>query len=114
MLIIIAESMMLFANNLKSINGNGDLFSMTTNRKLRQALLLKFHIQRDKWITRGVFEITQRTNKGKRYECRKSNACIDITGDELPYMESLYGQVKDEVDNMQCTRQHLSNDIHAL
>jgi hypothetical protein len=37
---------------------------------------------------------------------------IDITGDELPYMESLYGQVKDEVDNMQCTRQHLSNDIH--
>jgi chromosome segregation ATPase len=39
---------------------------------------------------------------------------IDITGDELPYMESLYGQIKDEVDNMQCTRQHLSNDIHAL
>jgi type III secretory pathway component EscU len=33
-LIIIAESMMLFANNLKSINGNNDLFSMTTNRKL--------------------------------------------------------------------------------
>jgi hypothetical protein len=33
-LIIIAESMMLFANNLKSINGNDDLFSMTTNRKL--------------------------------------------------------------------------------
>jgi hypothetical protein len=29
-------------------------------------------------------------------------------------MESLYGQVKGEVDNIQCTIQHLSNDIHAL
>ena len=35
MLIIIAGSIMLFANNLKSINGNGDLFPMTTNRKLK-------------------------------------------------------------------------------
>ena len=39
---------------------------------------------------------------------------VDIAGDKLPYMEALYGQVKDEVDNMQRTRQYLSNDIQAL
>ena len=38
----------------------------------------------------------------------------DIDIHELPYMESLYWQVKDEVDNMQLTRQYLSNDIQAL
>ena len=39
---------------------------------------------------------------------------VDIASNKLPYMESLYRQPKDEVDNMQRTRQHLSNDIHAL
>jgi hypothetical protein len=29
-------------------------------------------------------------------------------------MEGLYRQVKDELDNMQRTRQYLSNDIQAL
>jgi vacuolar-type H+-ATPase subunit E/Vma4 len=38
----------------------------------------------------------------------------DIAADKLPYMEALYGQVKDEVDNMQHTRQYLSNDIQAM
>ena len=32
MLIIFAESMTLFANSLKSINGDGAFFSTTTNR----------------------------------------------------------------------------------
>jgi hypothetical protein len=31
---------------------------------------------------------------------------VDIAADKLPYMEDLYGQVKDEVDNMQRTRQY--------
>ena len=39
---------------------------------------------------------------------------VEIATNKLPYIESLYGQVKDEVDNMQQTRQRLSNDIHAL
>ena len=29
-------------------------------------------------------------------------------------MESLYGQLKDEVDNLQRIRQYLSNDIQSL
>jgi hypothetical protein len=36
---------------------------------------------------------------------------VDIAADKLPYMEDLYGQVKDEVDNMQRTIQRLANDI---
>ena len=35
----------------------------------------------------------------------------DITVNRLPYMESLYEQVKDQVDKMQRTRQGLENDI---
>jgi hypothetical protein len=35
----------------------------------------------------------------------------DIAIHKLPYMESLYSQVKDQVDKMQCTRQGLVNDI---
>jgi hypothetical protein len=39
---------------------------------------------------------------------------VEIAIHKLPYMETLYRQIKDEVDNMQRTIQHLSNDIHAL
>ena len=38
---------------------------------------------------------------------------IDIAIHKLPYMESLYKQLKDEVDKMQLTRQCLVNDIAA-
>jgi septal ring factor EnvC (AmiA/AmiB activator) len=36
---------------------------------------------------------------------------VDIAVNRLPYMESLYEQVKDQVDKMQRTRQGLENDI---
>jgi DNA-binding CsgD family transcriptional regulator len=39
---------------------------------------------------------------------------VDIAANKLPYMESLYGQVKEQVDNTQRTIEHLSNDMHAL
>jgi hypothetical protein len=38
---------------------------------------------------------------------------VDITIHKLPYMESLYGQAKDQVEKMQSTIQRLSNDIAA-
>jgi hypothetical protein len=38
---------------------------------------------------------------------------VDIAIHKLPYMESLYEQVKDQVDKMQRTRQGLVNDIEA-
>jgi hypothetical protein len=39
---------------------------------------------------------------------------VDIAANGLPHMESLYGQVKEQVDNTQRTIEHLSNDMHAL
>jgi septal ring factor EnvC (AmiA/AmiB activator) len=39
---------------------------------------------------------------------------VDIDIDNLPYMESLYRQVKDEVDKMQLTRQETENYLHTL
>jgi predicted DNA-binding protein YlxM (UPF0122 family) len=38
---------------------------------------------------------------------------VDIAIHKLPYMESLYRQVKDEVNKLQYTRQGLANDIEA-
>jgi hypothetical protein len=38
---------------------------------------------------------------------------VDIAANRLPHMETLYGQVKDQVDNMQRTIQRLENDIEA-
>ena len=38
---------------------------------------------------------------------------VDIAANKLPYMEILYEQVKEQVGNMQCTRQGLVNDIEA-
>ena len=53
------------------------------------------------------FEIIQRTNKEKTYVVN----AVDTDINRLPYMESLYGQAKDQVDKMQRTRQGLENDI---
>jgi hypothetical protein len=38
---------------------------------------------------------------------------VEIAIHKLPYMESLYREVKDEAEKMQHTRQNLSNDIEA-
>ena len=39
---------------------------------------------------------------------------VEIAIHKLPYMESLYKQLKDEVDKLQYLRQGLLNDIAAL
>jgi hypothetical protein len=38
---------------------------------------------------------------------------VDIAANRLPYMETLYAQVNDQVDNMQRTIQRFENDIEA-
>jgi len=38
---------------------------------------------------------------------------VEIAIHKLPYMENLYGQVKDEVNKLQFIRQGLLNDISA-
>jgi hypothetical protein len=53
------------------------------------------------------FEIIQRTNKEKTYVVN----AVDTDINRLPYIESLYGKAKDQVDKMQRTRQGLENDI---
>jgi predicted transcriptional regulator len=62
----------------------------------------------------GYFVKLYKLAKKEGWGIEKVVHVVDIAGDKLPYMESLYGQVKDEVDKMQRTIQHLSNDIHAL
>jgi hypothetical protein len=39
---------------------------------------------------------------------------VEIAIHRLPYMESLYKQIKEEVENMQLTRQRLTREIEAL
>ena len=39
---------------------------------------------------------------------------VEIAIYKLPHMESLYSQIKDEVDKLQYIRQGLLNDIAAL
>jgi hypothetical protein len=38
----------------------------------------------------------------------------DIAIHKLPYIESLYEQVKEQVDKMQLTRQRSEKDLHTL
>jgi hypothetical protein len=62
----------------------------------------------------GLFLKLYRLMKEKGMSVEKVVNAVAIAGDKLPYMESLYEQVKEQVDNMQRTRQYLSNDIQAL
>jgi phage shock protein A len=62
----------------------------------------------------GLFLKLYRLMKEKDMSVEKVVNAVAIAGDKLPYMESLYEQVKEQVDNMQRTRQYLSNDIQAL
>jgi hypothetical protein len=39
---------------------------------------------------------------------------VDIAGNRLPYMESIYKQAKEEAEKMQGTIQRLANDIAGL
>jgi hypothetical protein len=52
--------------------------------------------------------------KEKHMSIEKVVNAVDIAANKLPYMESLYKQLKDEVDKLQYIRQGLLNDIAAL
>jgi hypothetical protein len=60
-----------------------------------------------------TLEIIQTTSKEKCYEYTQVVNAVEIAIHKLPYMESLYKQVKDGVDKLQYTRQHLMDDIEA-
>jgi DNA-binding TFAR19-related protein (PDSD5 family) len=51
--------------------------------------------------------------KEKAMSIEKVANVVAIAIDKLPYMESLYEQVKEQVERMQYTRQGLVNDIEA-
>ena len=52
--------------------------------------------------------------KKRHMSIEKVANVVEIAIDKLPYMESLYEQVKDQVEKMQRTRQRLVNDIQTL
>ena len=52
--------------------------------------------------------------KKRRMSIEQVIDVVEIAIHKLPYMESLYEQVKEQVENMQRTRQGLVNDIQAL
>jgi DNA-binding CsgD family transcriptional regulator len=62
------------------------------------------------WI---VLKLYKQLIKKKHMSIEQVINVVDIAIHKLPHMESLYKQVKDEVDKLQYTRQHLSNDIEA-
>ena len=87
-------------------------------------------LYREYWKLRGlgVFNTIYKETNGKIWQvCKlyqrlvKKNGMniaqvvnvVEIAIHRLPFMESLYKQLRDEVDKLQHTRQHLSNDIEA-
>jgi predicted HTH domain antitoxin len=61
----------------------------------------------------GLFLKLYRLMKEKGMSIEQVVNAVNIAANKLPYMESLYEQVKEQVDNMQRTRQGLVNDIEA-
>ena len=52
--------------------------------------------------------------KKRRMSIEQVANIVDTAIHKLPYMESLYGQAKDQAEKMQRTRQGLANDVRAL
>jgi hypothetical protein len=63
------------------------------------------------WI---VLKLYKELIKKRRLSIEQVVNAVDIAIHKLPYMDSLYGQVKDQIDKMQRTRQVLANDIAGL
>jgi hypothetical protein len=72
------------------------------------------YLQRDKWKTRAIIEIISITNKEKRHQYRVSNECRRLAPNRICYKKSLYGQLRDGINNMQLTRQPLVKEIEPL
>jgi len=62
----------------------------------------------------GPFLKLYRLIKEKGMSIEQIVDAVEIAIHKLPYMENLYGQVKDEVNKLQYIRQGLLNDIAAL
>jgi hypothetical protein len=60
------------------------------------------------WI---VLKLYKELIRKRRMSIEQVVNAVDTDINRLPYMESLYGQAKDQVDKMQRTRQGLENDI---
>jgi hypothetical protein len=62
------------------------------------------------WI---VLKLYKELIKKRRMNIEQVVNAVDTAIHKLPYMESLYRQIKDEVNKLQYTRQSLVNDIEA-
>ena len=61
-----------------------------------------------------VWKLYQRLVKKRRMSIEQVVNAVDIASHKLPHLESLYEQVKDEIDKLQYIRQGLLNNIAAL
>jgi DNA-binding CsgD family transcriptional regulator len=59
------------------------------------------------------WKLYQQLVKNRRMSIEQVVNAVEIAIHKLPYMETLYRQIKDEVDKMEHTRQVLINDIEA-
>jgi hypothetical protein len=58
--------------------------------------------------------IIQKSNRKERYEYRTSRQCCRYSCQKLPYIESLYEQAKEEVDNLKNRKLYLLKDVDFL
>jgi predicted transcriptional regulator len=96
---------------------------------IRQSDATKYY--REYWKLRGLHKLDYlyvKTNgkiwplwklykqliKQKGMSIEQVTSVVEIAIHRLPYMETLYGQAKDQAEKMQCTIQRLVNDISAL
>jgi DNA-binding CsgD family transcriptional regulator len=78
----------------------------------RQDILNSIHKETNGKL--GIFlKLYQRLVKKRRMSIEQVVNVVEIAIHKLPYMETLYRQIKDEVDKMEHTRQVLINDIEA-
>ena len=61
-----------------------------------------------------LWKLYQQLVKKKGMSIEQVVNVVDTDINKLPYMETLYRQIKDEVDKLQYIRQGLLNDIEAL
>jgi hypothetical protein len=101
---------------------------VATILKLREPEVSKLH--KEYWKLRGLdklnsifketngkiwpfFKLYKELIKKKHMSIDQVVNAVEIAIHKLPYMEGLYGQIKDEVNKLQYTRQILVNDIEA-
>jgi predicted HTH domain antitoxin len=102
---------------------------VATTLNLREPEVSKLHKEYWKLRGRDVLNLIHKETNGKIWSLWKLyqqlvkqrgmnisqiTNIVEIAIHKLPFMETLYGQAKDQAEKMQCTIQRLANDIESL